>query len=141
MIVNLHNTGRGRSRGALFTDINITPLVDVMLVLLIVFMITAPMLVSGVAVNLPTAQSNSLNSQEDPLVITVDKNGVIFLFNTSVPLDQLTPKLIAITKANKDTKIFVRGDADVSYGQVVRLMSHINKAGFSKVALVTKSAD
>ena len=120
------------------SEINVTPLVDVMLVLLVIFMVTSPMLVSGVHVDLPKTSTSPVSGQDEPLAITIDKEGVIYLQEVAVlPLD-LIPKLRAITGEKRDTRIFVRGDRDASYGKVVELMASIGEAGFSKVALVTE---
>jgi biopolymer transport protein TolR len=121
-------------------DINVTPLVDVMLVLLIVFMITAPLLTTGVAVDLPQAQSSPLPGQDEPLSVSIDLQGRVFIQESEIALDQLPARLIAVTQRNKEARIFVRGDKGVDYGVVMGVVSAINRAGFAKVALVTDSA-
>ena len=126
-----------RQRQRPMVEINMTPLVDVMLVLLIVFMITAPMLTSGVAVDLPEAQSSPLPGQDEPLSVTVDSGGRIFLQDSEIALDQLGPRLAAITSRKPDTRIFVRGDRGIDYGTVMGVVGAINPAGFGKVALLT----
>jgi biopolymer transport protein TolR len=121
-------------------EINMTPLVDVMLVLLIVFMITAPMLTSGVAVDLPEAASSPLPGQDEPLSVTIDAQGRVYLQESEIALDQLAPRLQAITGRKPDARIFVRGDKGIDYGTVMGVVSLINQAGFTKVALLTESA-
>ena len=123
------------------SNINVTPLVDVMLVLLIVFMITAPMLTVGVQVDLPQTNTNQLNSDADPLIITMNKNREIFIQDAVVSLEDLIPRLKAISKVNAKTRIFVRGDNLLSYGEVIGLMGKIQSAGYEKVALVAKLPD
>lgn len=131
--------GRGkRGRPSLISEINVTPLVDVMLVLLIIFMITSPMLVAGVNVDLPETQSSPLSGQDEPLTITMDKDGRVYILETPVERKNLTEKLIAITQAKRETRIFVRGDKASSYGDIVGLVAEITAAGFNKVALITK---
>ena len=123
------------------SNINVTPLVDVMLVLLIVFMITAPMLTVGVQVNLPKTKANQLNSDADPLIITMNKNREIFIQDAVVSLEDLIPRLKAISKVNSKTRIFVRGDNLLPYGEVIEIMGKIQTAGYEKVALVAKLPD
>ena len=123
------------------SNINVTPLVDVMLVLLIVFMITAPMLTVGVQVDLPQTKANQLNSDADPLIITMNKNREIFIQDTEVSTEDLIPRLKAISKVNSKTRIFVRGDNLLQYGEVIGIMGKIQSAGYEKVALVAKLPD
>jgi biopolymer transport protein TolR len=134
--------GRGRSRGRgghiPMSDINVTPLVDVMLVLLVVFMITAPLLTVGVPVDLPKSNASQMVGQDEPLVISVNAKGEVFLQETRITLDQLVPRLEAITQNKKDTRIFVRGDRAIAYGQVMEVMGTVNLAGFARVALITQ---
>ena len=118
-------------------EINVTPMVDVMLVLLITFMITAPMLVAGIDVDLPKTESDPLSGQFKPLVITIDKNNELYITETKVDPKELIPKLKNITKEKKDTRIFVKGDKSVPYGVIVETMSLIHSAGFTKVALIS----
>ena len=120
------------------SNINVTPLVDVMLVLLIVFMITAPMLTVGVQVDLPQTKANQINSDADPLIITMNKNREIFIQDAVVSLEDLIPRLKAISKVNSKTRIFVRGDNLLPYGEVIEIMGKIQSAGYEKVALVAK---
>jgi biopolymer transport protein TolR len=135
MINNRQSRGGGRQN--FITEINVTPLVDVMLVLLIIFMITAPMLVSGVKVDLPDAETKALNADTEPLTLTMDALGKLYIMETEISIDELPEKLKAITKEKYDTRIFVRGDKVIAYGDVVSLIGKINKAGFTQVALVT----
>ena len=123
------------------SNINVTPLVDVMLVLLIVFMITAPMLTVGVQVDLPQSKANQLNSDADPLIITINKNRDIFIQDAVVSKQDLIPRLKAISKVNSKTRIFVRGDNLLPYGEVIEIMGKIQSAGYEKVALVAKLPD
>ncbi|HEX6012545.1 MAG TPA: ExbD/TolR family protein [Geminicoccaceae bacterium] len=137
--VGRESARRGRRRRrATMVEINTTPLVDVMLVLLIVFMIAAPLLTSGVAVDLPQAESSPLPGQDEPLSVTVDAGGRIYLQESEIGLDQLAPRLQAITGRKPDARIFVRGDKGIDYGTVMGVVSAINQAGFTKVALLTE---
>jgi biopolymer transport protein TolR len=131
--------GGGRRKRKPMGDINVTPLVDVMLVLLIVFMVTAPLLTTGVAVDLPRSESSPLPGQDEPLSVTVDAGGRIFLQESEINLEQLPARLVAVTQRNKEARIFVRGDRGVDYGTIMGVVSAINRAGFVKVALVTDS--
>ncbi len=141
MAAHLQRTGgrsrRGR-RSAPMSEINVTPMVDVMLVLLIIFMVTAPLLTVGVQVDLPKTKATIIRGQDEPLAITVDKEGQIYLQETEIDLEGLRPRLDAITGNNPDVRIFVRGDASVNYGRIMEVMGTINAAGYSKVALVTR---
>ena len=139
--VTTANGQRGRRRQrTTMVAINMTPLVDVMLVLLIVFMITAPLLSAGVSVDLPAADSAPLPGQDEPLSVTIDAKGEVFLQDTAVTVEQLGPRLQAITGRNPDARIFVRGDRTIDYGKVMAVVSAINQAGFGKVALLTAPA-
>ncbi|MCH8236901.1 MAG: protein TolR [Proteobacteria bacterium] len=120
------------------SEINVTPMVDVMLVLLVIFMVTAPLLTVGVQVNLPKVKAGIIQGQDEPLAITIDAEGTVYLQETMVDLESLVPRLSAITSNNPDVRIFVRGDAAVNYGRVMEVMGRINAAGYRKVALVTK---
>ena len=134
----LQNTSsKARSRRAI-SEINVTPLVDVMLVLLIIFMVTSPMLVSGIHVDLPKTSSSPIAGKDEPLTITLDKNGSVYLHDHKIKETELTEKLIAITQEKYDTRIFVRGDKNIDYGQVMRIVGLINVAGFKKISLVTE---
>ncbi len=119
-------------------EINVTPLVDVMLVLLIVFMVTAPLLTVAVPLDLPKTQAQSLHQDKEPLVISVDATGQVFLQETPTPLNALVPRLKAITGANSEARLFVRGDKGLSYGKIMEVMGTISAAGFNKVALVAE---
>jgi biopolymer transport protein TolR len=133
--------GNGRTAGGRYrpmSEINVTPLVDVMLVLLVVFMVTAPLLTVGVPVDLPQTQAPAINEPKEPLVITVNKDGVIFIQEASVPIDTLVARLEAITGSNPDAVLYVRGDKDINYGRVLEVMSLISAAGFRKVSLVAE---
>ena len=121
-------------------EINVTPLVDVMLVLLIVFMVAAPLLTVGVPVDLPKAQAPAINENKEPLVVTVNAEGKIFLQETILEADDtLVPRLQAITHNNPEASIYVRGDRAINYGRVLEVMSMISAAGFTKVSLVAES--
>jgi biopolymer transport protein TolR len=128
--------GNGRGRYRPMADINVTPLVDVMLVLLVVFMVTAPLLTVGVPVDLPQTAAPPINEPKEPTVITVNKEGQLFIQEAEVPIDQLVAKLQAITGSNPDAVLYVRGDKDINYGRVLEIMSLISNAGFRKVSLV-----
>jgi biopolymer transport protein TolR len=130
---------KGHRRSAhLVAEINVTPMVDVMLVLLVIFMITAPLLTVGVPVDLPKTKASVMNEKEDPLIITVNAQGIIHLQETPLELSALVPRLMAITGSNPEARIYVRGDKTISYGQVMEVMGAINSAGFTKVALISE---
>jgi biopolymer transport protein TolR len=131
-------SGKGRGRYRPMAEINVTPLVDVMLVLLIVFMVTAPMITSGVNVNLPQANAKPVNSDATPITITVDKTGAIYLQNSPVQLNNLVATLQQIAQNNTDRQVFVRGDQSVTYGDMLQVMATITQGGFSKVALLAQ---
>lgn len=137
MAMNITKSSNRRSKRALVSEINVTPLVDVMLVLLIIFMITSPMLVSGINVDLPETTANPVTGQDEPLVVTINNKGEIYLLETPIERKALASKLNNITKEKKDARIFVRGDKNVAYGEVVNVVSEIHAAGFSKVALIS----
>jgi biopolymer transport protein TolR len=130
-------TSRRRGRVRPMAEINVTPFVDVMLVLLIVFMVTAPLLTVGVPVDLPQTRAKPLGQDREPLAVTIDKNGNIFLQNTAIGFDELVPKLKAIAENGYDQRIFVRGDETVDYGKVMQVMGLLNAAGFTRIGLVT----
>ena len=121
------------------SEINVTPFVDVMLVLLIVFMVTAPLLTVGIPVDLPKVKASALTDQKDPLEITVKIGGEVYLGESRVEVDNLIPRLNAITELNKEARIYVRGDRVVAYGRIMEIMSLVNSAGYIKVALVTQN--
>ncbi len=128
---------RGRGRTPI-SEINVTPMVDVMLVLLIVFMVTAPLLTVGVPVDLPKADASVISGQDEPLVVSVNSAGSVFLQEGEIDLRDLAPRLQAITQNKPDTRIFVRGDKSVNYGRVIEVMGNLNAAGFSRVALIAE---
>ena len=119
-------------------EINVTPLVDVMLVLLIIFMVTAPLLTQGVDVDLPDAASPPMQQNVEPLIISINKKGDLFLQKNSVKLKQLAPRIKAIREQKKDLPVFIRGDAKTPYEHVARVMSALSSAGIEKVGLVTE---
>ena len=130
-----------RKRQQPMSDINVTPFVDVMLVLLVIFMVTAPLLTVGVPVDLPKAQASLIQEPDEPLSVTVDFEGRVYLQNSEIELRKLTARLIAVTGANPDIRIFVRGDKTIDYGRVMQVMGTINAAGFKRVALITEMPD
>jgi biopolymer transport protein TolR len=121
------------------SEINVTPFVDVMLVLLIVFMVTAPMLTVGVPVNLPDSNADSLPDDNEPLTVTINAKGEIYVQDTRVGYKDLVPKLLAISKNRTDTRIYVRGDKNLNYGRVIDIMGNLSGSGFTKVALITET--
>ena len=127
-----------RQRFVPMADINVTPMVDVMLVLLIVFMVAAPLLTVGVPIELPKTSAKPLVGDKEPLTITVKTDGKVFLQDTEIELDKLVPKLLAIAEGGYNERIFVRGDRAVDYGIVMKVMSRINAAGFKRIGLVTE---
>ncbi|HYM31021.1 MAG TPA: protein TolR [Candidatus Cybelea sp.] len=139
MAVQLQAKRGQRSRHRQMSEINVTPFVDVMLVLLIVFMVTAPLLTVGVPVDLPKTKANTIEGKDEPLAISMDAQGRIYLMETETPLDQLVPRLQAISQGASDRRIFVRADQSIAYGKVLEVMGVINAAGFSRVALVSQA--
>jgi biopolymer transport protein TolR len=131
---------RRRRRKSIMSEINVTPMVDVMLVLLIIFMVSAPLLTVGVPLDLPQTQAKGLEQDKEPLTVSVDTEGKVFLQNSEISVDELVPKLKAVTEARGglDERIFVRGDRRVDYGTVMRVMGRLSAAGFRRVALVTE---
>ncbi len=129
---------RDRFHSAPFTEINVTPFVDVMLVLLVIFMVTAPMMTAGVNVDLPDSNARALPGNDEPLELSITNSGKIYLQKTEVPLKDLQGKLSAIVGQKKDTRIFVRGDKSADYGAIMRVVGEINAAGLNKVSLVTE---
>jgi len=131
--------GRGRyGRRQLNHEINVTPLVDVMLVLMIVFMISATVLASGIPLELPKTDSKALPRQQTPITVSVDKDGNIFLQDKQISLAELSPKLVALAKNGYEERIYLRGDENGNYGPVMKVMAAINKAGFTNIGLVTE---
>jgi biopolymer transport protein TolR len=144
MAVSVQRAGQGggrfsRKKHNPMSEINVTPFVDVMLVLLIIFMVTAPLLTVGVEVNLPDTKAVAVAGDDEPLAISITETGEIYLQDTQVPLETLVPRLQAITGQNFDLRIFVRGDAGINYGRVMEVMGTINKAGYRRVAMITRS--
>lgn len=131
------NGRRRRSSYAPMSEINVTPFVDVMLVLLIVFMVAAPMLTVGVPLELPRTEARPLQGDTEPITVSVDSQGRVFIQESEVELDALVPTLVAITEQGYDERIFVRGDQTIDYGMVMRVMGRLNSAGFSRIGLVT----
>lgn len=129
---------RGRRGNRPMSEINVTPFVDVMLVLLVIFMVTAPLLTVGVPVDLPQTEATQLSDQEEPLVVSIDNEGRIFVQETPVELDTLAPRLEAVRGAKTDTNIYVRGDRAIDYGRVMAVMGALNSAGFERVSLVAE---
>ncbi len=132
---------RRRSARPPISEINVTPLVDVMLVLLIVFMVAAPLMTVGVPIELPKTQAKQMNTSTEPLTVTVQADGKVFLQETEITLPDLTIKLQAIAKNGYDEQLFVRADTAVSYGLVMDVMGQLNGAGFKKIGLVTSTKD
>lgn len=131
--------GRGRGyRKNQFNEINVTPFVDVMLVLLVIFMVTAPMLTTGVTVDLPESSAAPIKGQDEPLSISIKKNGDIYIQDHKTKISDLGAKLKAILGEKSDSRIFVRGDKNVDYGRVMKVIGAVNSAGFLKVALVSE---
>ena len=131
---------RRHRRKPVMSEINVTPMVDVMLVLLIIFMVSAPLLTVGVPIDLPQTQAKSLDQDKEPLTVSVNTKGEVYLQNSEIKIDELVPKLQAITQARggNDERIYVRGDRKVDYGTVMRVMGRLSAAGFRRVALVTE---
>src|SRR6201994_894774 len=145
MAMNVANSSgggrrRGRRKASVMAEINVTPMVDVMLVLLIIFMVSAPLLTVGVPLDLPQTQAKSLDQDKNPLTLSVNIKGQVYLNDTEISLDELVPKLTAITqtRGGMDERIFVRGDKKVDYGTVMKVMGRLSAAGFRRVALVTE---
>jgi biopolymer transport protein TolR len=131
---------RRHTRKPVMAEINVTPMVDVMLVLLIIFMVSAPLLTVGVQIDLPQTQAKSLDQDKEPLTVTVNTKGEVYLMNSEIKVEELVPKLKAITDARggAEERIYVRGDKNVNYGTVMRVMGRLSAAGFRRVALVTE---
>ncbi len=144
MAANAAGRGQWKSRRSrrrtthVMSEINVTPMVDVMLVLLIIFLVAAPLLTVGVAIDLPQTQAKSLDQDREPLTVTVNDKGQVYLQNTDVKLDELIPKLRAVAKNGGDERIYVRGDKKVDYGTVMRVMGRLSAAGYRRVALITE---
>ncbi|MTH98058.1 biopolymer transporter ExbD [Roseibium sp. RKSG952] len=128
---------RRRRRAQPISEINVTPFVDVMLVLLIVFMVAAPLLTVGVPIDLPETRATALEGDTEPITISVRSDGTVFIQDTEIAMDEVVPKLEAIAQNGYDERIYVRGDQNSDYGTMMRLMGRINAAGFKRLGLVT----
>ena len=129
--------GRRKSSRGVMSEINVTPLVDVMLVLLIVFMVAAPLMTVGVPIELPKTEAKQMNSSVEPITVSVQQDGTVFLQETKIELEALAPKLLAIARNGYEDQIFVRADTSVPYGRVMEVMGLLNGAGYRKIGLVT----
>ena len=127
-----------RSKNEPMSEINVTPFVDVMLVLLIIFMVTAPLLTVGVQVDLPESAADSLPDDQEPLTLSINSKGEIYIQEHQVTYQKMIPKLLAIAKNRTDTRIFVRGDKTINYGRVLEIMGMLSGSGFTKVALISE---
>lgn len=128
---------RGGGKRAPVSEINVTPLVDVMLVLLIIFMVAAPMMTVGVPIDMPETSAKALNADTQPITVSVNPAGEIFLQETPIALEELVPKLEAIAKTGYNERIYVRGDTNANYGGVIKVMAQISAAGFKNIGLIT----
>lgn len=141
MGMSIGNSGGGRrrrgKRNQVMSEINVTPFVDVMLVLLIIFMVAAPLLTVGVQIDLPETQAKALTSETQPISLSIKNNGQIFLQETEIPMDEIVAKLGAIAKNGYDERIYVRGDTTADYGDIMRVMGLISQAGYKRLAMVT----
>lgn len=134
--------GRRRRRStSVMSEINVTPFVDVILVLLIIFMVSAPLLTAGVPLDLPQSQAKALTADKDPISVSINAEGKIFLQETEIPLDEIVPKLKAIAANGNEERIFVRGDKTSNYGAIMRVMGAISSAGYRNIGLVTEATD
>ena len=138
MAFSMNKRNGQRARYQPLAEINVTPLVDVMLVLLIIFMVTAPLMTSGVSVDLPKTNAQPLNSDSEPLTVSIKADGAIFLQDQAVDVGDLVTKLQATAKNNPERRIFVRGDKDLAYGRIMEVMGTITQGGFTKVALLAE---
>ena len=141
MITSNNLNKRKKQRYTQMSEINVTPFVDVMLVLLIVFMVTAPLLTVGIKVDLPKVKATALTDIKDPIEITVKLDGEIYIAESKVEVENLIPRLNAITEQNTEARIYIRGDRVVAYGRIMEIMSIINSAGYIKVALITQNIE
>ena len=145
MSVGAKNSGGGRRRRgggkkAPMSEINVTPMVDVMLVLLIIFMVAAPLMTVGVPIDLPETKAKEMNSDTKPITVSINKEGLVYLgeeTETPIALEELVPKLTAIAKTGAEERIFVRGDATADYGTIMKVMGLLNNAGYKNIGLVT----
>ena len=133
MSIQLNRSSKGP-----MSEINVTPFVDVMLVLLIIFMVTAPLLTVGVQVDLPESSADSLSEDQEPLTLSINSKGEVFIQEHRVEFDKIVPKILAISNNRTDTRIYVRGDRTINYGRVLEVMGRLSGAGFSKVALISE---
>jgi biopolymer transport protein TolR len=120
------------------SEINVTPFVDVMLVLLVIFMVTAPLLTVGVQVDLPESSADSLSEDQEPLTLSINSKGEVFIQEYQVEFEKIVPKILAISNNRTDTRIYVRGDRSINYGRVLEIMGMLSGAGFSKLALISE---
>ena len=127
-----------RSSKEPMSEINVTPFVDVMLVLLIIFMVTAPLLTVGVQVDLPESAADSLPDDQEPLTLSINSKGEVFIQETKVEFEKIIPKILAVSNNRTDTRIFVRGDKSINYGRVLEIMGLLSGSGFTKVALISE---
>ena len=141
MIIHSNSSKTRRRKYTQMSEINVTPFVDVMLVLLIVFMVTAPLLTVGIPVDLPKVKATALTDQKDPIEITVNLKGEVYMGESLVDVENLIPRINAITEQNTEARIYIRGDRVVAYGRVMEIMSIINSAGYVKVALITQNVE
>ncbi len=142
MQTGMHSGKRGGRRAFRpNSDINVTPMVDVMLVLLVVFMVTAPLMTVGVPVDLPKSQASAIAAEKEPLYVTVKRDGRVFVQETEVNSQTMIRMLSSISEGNPDIRILIRGDKSVNYGRMMEVMGDINAAGFKKIALVAQSQD
>ncbi len=129
--------GRRRKRHQPLSEINVTPMVDVMLVLLIIFMVAAPLLTVGVPIDLPETQAKPMEGDNEPITISISSDGQIFIQESEITSEEIIPKLEAIARNGYEERIFVRGDKDADYGEIMRVMGLINAAGYKRIGLVT----
>ncbi len=141
MITSNNLNKRKKQRYTQMSEINVTPFVDVMLVLLIVFMVTAPLLTVGIKVDLPKVKATALTDIKDPIEITVKLDGEVYIGESKVEIENLIPRLNGITEQNTEARIYIRGDRVVAYGRIMEIMSIINSAGYVKVALITQNLE
>ena len=141
MITSNNLNKRKKQRYTQMSEINVTPFVDVMLVLLIVFMVTAPLLTVGIKVDLPKVKATALTDIKDTIEITVKLDGEVYIGESKVEVENLIPRLNAITEQNTEARIYIRGDRVVAYGRIMEIMSIINSAGYIKVALITQNLE
>ncbi len=137
MAGSMDSGGNGRRRFKPTAEINVTPFVDVMLVLLIVFMVSAPLLTVGIEVDLPDTEARAMTTSEEPITLTVQADGTLYLMETPIEFDELAPRLQAIAGAGSDARIYIRADDGAEYGEVMRVMARVSTAGYANIGLVT----